>query len=107
MGLTIPLGNDSDEISYFMVVRARAECSGVDKDCIWEVVNPSLDCFLGFGRLENEIQPLVCQGGKGVAGFRQYLTYLIEDSSVEGALLEGKVRVLIEVIMYVLSILVP
>ncbi|KAF8148022.1 hypothetical protein B0H34DRAFT_803153 [Crassisporium funariophilum] len=72
-----------------------AECLGTNKDEIWEVVNPALDRLLGFGRSFEDVQSLVCRGEKGVAGFREYLTYLVEEGGVAGALLEGKVETLL------------
>jgi len=50
MNMTVPLGKEGNEISYFTAERERVQCMGVDKMEIWEVVNPNLDRFLGFGK---------------------------------------------------------
>ena len=50
MDATISLGKEGDEISLFGIEKAKGQCMGVDKDEIWEIVNPELDRFLGFGR---------------------------------------------------------
>ena len=104
ISMMVPLGKEGDEISYFTAERARVQCMGVDKTEIWEVVNPDLDRFLGFGKLASEVQSLVCGGDIGIVGFWEYLTYLIESGGVEGVLLEGKVKVLVDAInnIYVL-----
>ena len=104
MSMIVPLGKEGDEISYFTAERVRVQCMGVDKMEIWEVVNPDLDRFLGFGKSASKVQSLVCWGDIGIAGFQEYLTYLIESGGVEGALLEGKVKVLVDAInnVYVL-----
>jgi hypothetical protein len=107
MGLEVPIATESDEISGFGRVRAEAECMGVPNDEIWEVVNPGLDRILGFERPVNEIESIVRRGEKGIQGFCQYLTYLIEEKGIGGGLIEGKVKVLTRAInsMYALILL--
>ena len=98
MGLMIPLGKEGDEISSYNVEQAMGECMGRDKDAIWELINPDLDRFLGFGRPASEIQFLPHRGNMGMTGFRGYLTHLIEEGGVGGVMLEGKVERLIDAI---------
>jgi len=35
---------------------------------------------------------------RGIEGFCQYLTYLVEEKGIQGGLIEGKVKVLIDAI---------
>ena len=98
MDATIPLGKEGDEISFFGIEKAKGQCMGVDKGEIWEIVNPELDRFLGFGRSASEIQSLIRRGKMGVTGFREYLTYLVEEGGVAGVMLDGKVERLIDAI---------
>ena len=106
MDATISLGKEGDEISLFGIEKAKGQCMGVDKDEIWEIVNPELDRFLGFGKSASEIQSLIRRGNMGVTGFREYLTYLVEEGGVAGVMLDGKVERLIDAIneMYIFRV---
>ena len=98
MGSKIPIGQQGDEIAAYGKVSAMAQCSNLPNDEVWEVVNPGLDRLLGFGRMLDDIQSIVCRGPLGVLGLLEYLTYLVEEKGVDGGLIEGKINVLIDAI---------
>ena len=104
MGIDVLIAIKGDEISGFGRVRAVSECASVPNDEVWEVVNPGLDRLLGFWRSVVEVESIVHCRAMGVEGFCQYLTYLVEEKGIEGGLIEGKVKLLINAInnMYVL-----
>ena len=76
---------------------------GVAMEEVWETVNPAMDRLLGFQRPVIEVESIVRRGERGIEGFCQYLTYLVEEKEIQGGLIEGKVKVLINAInnMYV------
>jgi len=98
--LNTPIAEEGDEISaYAGRANAEAHCAGVsNNDEIWETINPGLDRLLGFGRSTGEIQSIIRRGPKGIDGFSEYLEYLITEKGLDGALIEGKVSVLIDAI---------
>jgi len=98
LGEDVPIATESDEISAFGRATAEANCMGVATEEVWETVNPVLDRFLGFRRPLVEIESLVRRGERGIEGFCQYLAYLVEEKEIQGGLVEGKVKVLIDAI---------
>ena len=96
LGEDVPIATESNEISAFGWATAEANCMGVMMEEVWETVNPVLDRFLGFWRPLVEIKSLVHCGERGIEGFCQYLTYLVEEKGIQGGLIEGKVKVLID-----------
>ena len=98
LGEDIPIATESNKISVFGQATAEANCMGVMTEEVWETVNPVLDRFLGFRRPLVEIKLLVCHGERGIEGFCQYLTYLVKEKGIQGGLIEGKVKVLIDTI---------
>ena len=65
---------------------------------VWETVNLVLDRLLGFRRPLVEVESIVRCGERGIEGFCQYLAYLVEEKEIQGGLIEGKVKVLIDAI---------
>ena len=98
MGPDIATARADDKISGFRRVQAEAQCAGVVDDKIWEMVNPGPDRFLRFGRSSDDVALAVCGGEMGVKGFCDYLSYLVKEKGIGGGLLEGKVKVLIDVL---------
>ena len=54
--------------------------------------------MLGFRRPKSKIQELVRCGEMGLQGFCEYLEVLINQGSIVGSLIEGKVSTLVEAI---------
>jgi len=98
LGEDVPIATESNEISAFGWATAEANCMGVMTEEVWETVNPVLDRFLGFRRPLVEIKSLARWGERGIEGFCQYLTYLVKETGIQGGLIEGKVKVLIDAI---------
>ena len=94
----IPLGKAGDEWGSFDRNTAESTCRSVDRDELWENINPALDRLLGFGRPKSDICSTLRRGPKGVFSFCEYLEYLVEEGGVVGGLLDGKISTLISVI---------
>ena len=95
--MSIPEAVEGDELAAFSRAGAAAVYSDVDNDEIWETVNPELDCLLGFARPRAEIKAILRRGLHGVMGLQGFIEYLVEEKGVIGALLEGKLNILLEV----------
>jgi len=94
----ISVAAQGDELMGYSREAAAAACSAVERDEVWELVNPGLDRLLGFGKSNEEICSLIRRGPGGVAGLYSYLEYLVEEKGVVGDLLEGKINVLLDAI---------
>ena len=92
-----PVGAESDEIAGYSREGGAAVYGAVEQDEIWETVNPGLDRMLGFGRPKSKIKSILHRGPLGVAGLQGFFEYLVEEKGVVGALLKGKINVLLEV----------
>ena len=98
--LNSPVAEEADKISeYAGRAKAEAHCAGIsNNDEIWEMINPGLDRLLGFGRSRGEIQSIIWCGPNRINGFSDYLEYLVAEKGLDGALIKGKVSVLIDAI---------
>jgi len=94
----IAIGAVEDELAYFSRDSTAATCSDADDNEVWEVVNPSLDRLLGFGRSKINVRALLRRGQQGLSGLHGFLEYLVKERGVGGALLEGKINLLLDAI---------
>lgn len=87
---SIPEAIDGDVLAKFAV-----ELPVVSKEGAWEVLDPMLNNLVGWGRSPEEVAGLIRRGAKGVEGLWKYIRGFVIEYGVSGALLEGKVRVLL------------
>ena len=89
----------NDELAPYSRESAASTYSMVPNDEIWERVNPTLDRLLGFARPKEELCGIVrASGASGLNGLCGFLEYLVEEKSVVGELLEGKINALLDAI---------
>jgi hypothetical protein len=75
---SIPEGQDGEPLAVFGGDPSVYMIPGVLKDDIWEeVVNPMLDRTLG-GRRDDQWEPVIRRGGKGLGGFCEFVLFFIE-----------------------------
>ena len=92
---TLPDTSDSDEIAVF----TQSIPTNMDRDDAWEfLLDPLLNCFLGFRRTIESISASLRGGEKGLTAMARYLQEFVGHYQIDGALLEGKVLQLIEAI---------
>ena len=67
----------------------------------WEFLDCRLNGLLGYGISVNKLAEQVRHGPLGVKGLAQYIQGFVVDYGIEGALLEGKIGVLLKAISLV------
>ena len=85
-----------------IIVRVR-----FDEDAWEDVVNPTLDRVLGFGRSTDSLRALIRRGKYGMDSLHQYLTSCVSDLNIDAAMFEGKVERLIEVMEQLYAFYLP
>jgi hypothetical protein len=71
----------------------------MDRDDIWEfILDPHLNCFLGFGKSVESIATLLKGQKMALVSMVNFLRDITGRFRINGALLEGKVQRLIKVI---------
>jgi len=68
------------------------------KEDAWEYLDPMLNRFLGFNRMPGSIYNELRGGERGLSAMVQYLKDFVHLYEIDGALLEGKVQRLVNVI---------
>jgi len=68
------------------------------KDNAWKYLDPMLNHFLGFNRTAESIYNELWGGAQGLLAMVQYLKDFVHQYEVDGALLEGKIKRLVNAI---------
>ena len=90
----LPDASDSDEIAVF----SGNVPTNLAKEEAWEYLDPMLNHFLGFDRTAASIYNELRGGVRGLSAMVRYLEDFVGHYELEGALLEGKIQRLINVI---------
>lgn len=91
--VSVPVAVDDDVLAKFAV-----KLPVVAKEDAWEVLDPMLNNAVGWGMSAEEVVPLIRRGEKGVEGLWKYVRGFVVEYGVPGALLEGKMAVLLKAI---------
>jgi len=83
-----------DEIATF----SENVPTNLAKEDAWEYLDPMLNRFLGFNRMAKSIYNKLQGGVQGLPAMVQYLKDFIRQYKVDGALLEGKIERLVNII---------
>jgi len=70
----------------------------LDKEEAWKYLDPILNHFLGFRRTADSIYDKLCGGERGLPVMIRYLKDFVGQYQIDGALLEGKIQRLVNVI---------
>jgi hypothetical protein len=65
-------------------------------DAPWEMVDRVLNCVVGYGRTTADIAGLIWRGPNGMDGLCNWLLVCIEKFDIDPALLEGKMKCLLD-----------
>jgi len=90
----LPDASDSDEITAF----SGNVPTDLVKEEAWEYLDLMLNCFLGFNRTAESLFNALRGGERGLLAMVQYLKEFVGLYDIDGALLEGKVQRLVNVI---------
>ena len=90
----LPDASESDEIAAFF----ENVPTNLDKEKAWEYLDPMLNRFLGFNRTAESIYNELRGGARGLSAMVQYLKDFVGRYEIDGALLEGKIQRLVNVI---------
>ena len=90
----LPDANEGDEITMF----SDNIPTDLVKEDAWEYLDPMLNRFLGFNRTAESIYNELRGGARGLPAMVQYLKDFVRLYEVEGALLEGKIERLVNII---------
>ena len=90
----LPDASESDEIAVF----SENVPTNLAKEEAWEFLDPMLNRFLGFNRTAGSIYDELRGGARGLLAMVRYLNDFVGRYEVDGALLEGKVQRLVNVI---------
>jgi len=90
----LPDACESDEIAVF----AESIPTDLAREDAWEHLDPMLNRFLGFGKTDASIYDELRGGARGLAAMVQYLKDFTSRYQIDGALLEGKIQRLVNVI---------
>ena len=90
----LPDATGSDEIAMF----SENVPTDLAKEDAWEYLDPMLNRFLGFNRSAESIYNELRGGARGLSGMAQYLKDFVRRYDIDGALLEGKIERLVNVI---------
>lgn len=90
----LPEASESDEISVF----AQSVPTDLAEDDAWEYLDPMLNRFLGFNQTEESISNKLRGGARGLTAMVRYLKEFVGRYQIDGGLLEGKIKRLVNVI---------
>jgi hypothetical protein len=90
----LPDASDSDEIALF----SGNVPTDLAKEEAWEYLDPMLNRFLGFDRTAASIYDELRGGARGLSAMVRYLEDFVGRYEIDGALLEGKIQRLVNVI---------
>jgi len=90
----LPDASESDEIALF----SESVPTNLAKDKAWEYLDLMLNCFLGFNRTAESIYNKLQGGVRGLSAMVRYLKEFVGHYEINGALLEGKIQRLVNVI---------
>jgi len=90
----LPNASDANEIAVFS---ANIPTNLATEEA-WEYLDPILNCFLGFRRMAESIYDKLHGGERGLPAMVQYLKEFVGQYQIDGALLEGKIERLVNVI---------
>jgi hypothetical protein len=90
----LPDATESDEIAVF----SGNVPNDLAKEDAWEYLDPMLNRFLGFNRTSEDIYNALRGGARGLSGMVHYLKEFAGQYQIDGALLEGKIQRLVNVI---------
>lgn len=95
----VPEGQDGDALAVFSGDPEAYTTPEATSDEVWEqTLHPLLTNALGWKKTMEEAAQLVRRGEKGVEGLWRFLNYFVSRRGLQGGLLEGKLRVLIDAI---------
>ena len=90
----LPDASESDEIAMF----SGNVPADLAKDDAWEYLDPMLNRFLGFNRSAESIYNELRGGERGLSAMVRYLKDFVNQYQIDGALLEGKIKRLVNAI---------
>jgi len=90
----LPDATESDEIAVF----SGSVPTDLAKEDAWEYLDPMLNRFLGFNRTPEDIYDALRGGARGLSAMVRYLEDFAGRYQIDGALLEGKIERLVNVI---------
>jgi hypothetical protein len=90
----LPDAHESDEIAMF----TESVPTNLVKEDAWEYLDPMLNRFLGFNRTAESIFSELRGGAMGLSAMVRYLEEFIGRYQIDGALLEGKIQRLVNII---------
>ena len=90
----LPDASECDEIAVF----SGSIPTSLAKEEAWEYLDPMLNCFLGFNRTAESIFNELQGGTRGLSTMVRYLKDFVGRYEIDGALLEGKIQRLVNVI---------
>jgi hypothetical protein len=90
----LPEASEHDEIAVF----AQSIPTDLAKDDAWEYLDPLLNRLLGFNRTAESISEALRGGERGLMAMVRYLKAFVGHYQIDGGLLEGKIKRLLDVI---------
>jgi len=90
----LPDAGESDEIAVF----SENVPTDLAKEDAWEYLDPMLNRFLGFNRTAESIYNELRGGARGLSAMVRYLKDFVCRYEIDGALLEGKIERLVNII---------
>lgn len=90
----LPDASESDEIAVF----SENIPTDLAQEDAWEYIDPILNRFLGFNRTEENIYNELRGGARGLSAMVRYLKEFADRYQIDGALLEGKINRLVNII---------
>jgi len=90
----LPDASDADEIAVF----SANIPTDLAKEEAWEYLDPILNHFLGFGKTAESIYDKLRGGERGLPAMVRYLKEFVGQYQIDGALLEGKIQRLVNII---------
>lgn len=90
----LPDADDSDEIAMF----SENVPTDLAKADAWEYLDPMLNRLLGFNRTAESIYNELRGGAQGLSAMVRYLKDFVHRYEIDGALLEGKIERLVNII---------
>ena len=90
----LPNASECDEITVF----SGTVPTDLAKEEAWEYLDPMLNRFLGFNRTAESVFNELRGGARGLSAMVRYLKDFVSRYDIDGALLEGKIQRLVNVI---------
>ncbi|TFY53533.1 hypothetical protein EVG20_g10072 [Dentipellis fragilis] len=91
---SIPEANDGDVLAAF----AYPPPENLDPSEAWEMLDPVLNRLVGWGKTAASFSEHVRRGEKGMDALHAYLEFFVNHYNIDGGLLEGKIRVMLDAI---------